>query len=89
MVTHDYLINQGFKFRKFEGEQNVSTAGEYVRDDLQFLMRVYKFDEEPDCFKHWEITIITKFRKLVFTSKCPNKDLTIENLNLLVRLITN
>lgn len=89
MVTHDYLMDNNFKFRRLYGANENSTAGEYTRDDLHFLMRLYKYDDEPDKFINWEVTIITKFRTLSFKSKCPNKELTIDNLNLLIRLISD
>lgn len=53
MVTHDFLIENGFSFRKFEGSPENSYAGSYMKmsNDKDFLLiTLDKFSNKENDF---------------------------------------
>lgn len=53
MVTHDFLIENGFTFRQFEGSTKDSYAGEYDKmfnENGLLLITLFKYSEKENDF---------------------------------------
>ena len=90
MITHDWLIFNGYYWRQFEGETENSYAGEYRKiwcdkNGHQCMVYIFKFNEEKDDFNKTTIEVhsITGQTKTTFI----DKPVLTEHLNMLIKII--
>lgn len=89
MITHDWLILNGYSWRQFEGEEPNSYAGEYrkVWSDINgndSIVYIFKYNEDKDDFSRISVDIhcVIGQMKTVFY-----KPLLIEQLNMLIKIV--
>lgn len=90
MITHKYLIEQGFHFRKYEYSDENTFGGTYHKHILikdKFYIYIYldkftdEFDDFSDCLLH--ITCGSEELKYRFMERT----LSIEVFNMLINLV--
>ena len=90
MITHDWLINNGYSWRRFEGESENSWAGEYIRrwlnsDDQECSIYIYKLSENKDDFNKTDLEVRSDNNHL--SMRLRNKTLLFEQINILTNII--
>lgn len=89
MITHDWLIHNGYHWRQFEDEAPNSYAGEYrkVWSDINgndCIVHIFKYNEGKDDFNRMSIDIncYTCQMKTTFY-----KPVSIEQLNAMIKIV--
>ena len=89
MITHDWLILNGYHWRQFEDESPNSYAGEYrkVWSDINgndCIVYIFKYNEDKDDFSRISVDIHCAIgqMKTVFY-----KPLLTEQLNMLIKIV--
>lgn len=92
MITHDWLIFNGYFWRQFEGEGPDSWSGEYSKSILdeyghEWRIIIFKFDEEKDNFSRTSVDIRGGTGEIHVNFY--DKSLLSEQLNMLIKIMVN
>lgn len=89
MVTHDFLINDGFKFRQYEDSPKDSYAGAYTKmisgDDF-LLVTLDKFTEKENDFT--DIVIYASYKGQNIKFRRHLSPLSKDMFNEVIKLVT-
>lgn len=89
MITHDWLILNGYSWRQFEGEELNSYAGEYRKvwrdkNGKDCIVYIFKYNEDKDDFNRMSIDINCYTGQIKTTFYKP---LLTEQLNMLIKIV--
>lgn len=89
MITHDWLILNGYHWRQFEGETPNSYAGEYRKvwrdkNGKDCIVHIFKYNEDKDDFSRISIDVHSFNGQMKTTFYKP---VLMEQLNMLIKIV--
>lgn len=92
MITHDWLIFNGYFWRQFEGVDPDSWSGEYSKSLLdehghEWCIIIFKFNDEKDNFSRTGVEIRGNTGEIRVNFY--DKSLLSEQLNMLIKIMVN